>query len=267
LAKSKGKVVNRLTGLYQSAMGKKVIVAVTGILMLGFLLGHVAGNLKVFLPPLADGTPDIDHYGHFLRTMGEPLVPHAFLLWVARTVLLVSLVLHVVCVMHLATENLSAREVDYEIRTFSKATPPARWMMYSGGYLLVFIVLHLLHFTFGAIGPSFEHGKIMSNLQASFSQVPWVAAYMISMAVVAMHLYHGAWSLFQTLGLDNPDRNRGIRRTSAVVAIGLAIAFASVPVAILVGAVKNSAPETQRDIQAGQFELLDGQSESVKEQP
>lgn len=258
--------MNRLMGLYQSAMGKKVIVAVTGILMLGFLLGHVAGNLKVFLPALPDGTPDIDHYGHFLRTMGEPLVPHAMLLWVARLVLLVSLVLHVICVMHLSTGNLSAREVDYEKRTFSKATPPARWMMYTGGYLLVFIVLHLLHFTFGAIGPSFEHGKIMNNLQASFSHIGWVAAYVVSMLVVAMHLYHGAWSLFQTLGLDNPDRNQGIRRASAIVAVGLAIAFTSVPIAILVGAVKHSEAPTQASIQSNQTHLPGGPIESVKEQ-
>ncbi len=253
--------------LYQSAMGKKLIVAVTGILMLGFLLGHVAGNLKVFLPPLADGTPDIDHYGHFLRTMGEPLVPHAFLLWMARSVLLVSLVLHVVCVMQLAIDNVSAREVDYEKRTFSKATPPARWMMYTGAYLLIFIVLHLLHLTVGAIGPRFEHGKVMNNLQSSFSQIPWVAAYMISMAVVAMHLYHGAWSLFQTLGLDNPDRNRGIRRAAAFVSIGLAVAFTSVPIAILVGAVKNAEPSTRAQIQVDHHKSLDGKTESVKEQP
>jgi succinate dehydrogenase / fumarate reductase cytochrome b subunit len=259
--------VNRLIGLYQSTLGKKVIVSVTGILMLGFLLGHVAGNLKVFLPPLPDGTPDIDHYGHALRTLGEPFVPEMMLLWVARSVLLVSLILHVVCVLQLSSSNLTAREIDYEKRTFARATPPARWMMVTGLYLLAFIAIHLLHLTVGVLDPAFEHGRIMHNLQSSFRQVPWVAAYAVSMIVIALHLYHGAWSLFQTLGLDNPDRNRGIRRASAVVSIGLAIAFLSVPVGILTGMVRNPTMSQQTLNDVGRSTSTAENAETGKEQP
>jgi succinate dehydrogenase / fumarate reductase, cytochrome b subunit len=237
--------VNRLIRLYQTTIGKKFIVAVTGIVMIGFLIGHMAGNLKVFLPPLPDGTPDIDHYGHFLRTMGEPLVPHAFLLWVARLVLLASLILHVVCVIQLSSANLSAREVGYDKRKWSRATPSARWMMFTGLFLLGFIVVHLLHLTLGVLTPGFEHGRIMNNLQTSFRSPFWVIGYAVSMLIVATHLFHGTWSLFQTLGLDNPDRNRGLRRLAAVLAIGLAIAFVSVPVSIFTGLVKNSEPAKQ----------------------
>ncbi len=244
--------MNRLIRLYQTSLGKKFIVAVTGIVMIGFLIGHMAGNLKVFLPALPDGTPDIDHYGHFLRTMGEPLVPYAFLLWVARIVLLISLILHVVCVMQLSSANLSAREVDYNKRSWSRATPSARWMMYTGLYLLGFIIVHLLHLTLGVLTPGFEHGRVMNNLQTSFSSPLWAIGYGLSMLVVALHLFHGTWSLFQTLGLDNPDRNRGLRRFAAVLSIVIAIGFVSVPASILTGLVKN--PEPSRQAVAGEIE-------------
>ncbi len=232
------KIVNRLIGLYQTTVGKKIIVAVTGIVMLGFLVGHVAGNLKVFLPPV-EGIPDIDVYAEYLRTIGDPLLPHGFVIWAARIVLLISLVLHVACVIQLSRGNLTARETDYQRRTYARATPPARWMMFTGLFLLGFIIMHLAHFTVGAIEPSrFEQGQVYRNLQDAFGRFPWFAIYVASMAVIALHLYHGAWSLFQTLGLDNPDRNRGLRRLSAVIAIGLAIAFASIPFAFFSGVLK-----------------------------
>lgn len=229
--------MNRLLALYKSTLGKKFIVAVTGVIMLGFLLGHVAGNLKIFLPPV-DGQPDIDYYAHYLRTIGEPFLPYAAFLWVARLVLLGSLVLHVVCVMQLSTANLAARQVEYANRKYARATPPARWMMYTGGFLLFFIVVHLLHFTIGALGGGFQHGKVYQNLHGSFTNVMWVGFYIVSLAIVALHLYHGAWSLFQTLGLDNPDRNRGLRRLAAVLAIGLFAGFVAVPVSFLTGIAK-----------------------------
>jgi len=236
--------VNRLLAVYKSTLGKKFIVALTGIVMMGFLLGHVAGNLKIFLPPVDGGPgvgmqPDIDYYAHFLREMGEPLLPHEALLWVARIVLLVSLVLHVICVMQLSTTNMAARKVEYSNRKFARATPPARWMMYTGSFLLLFIVVHLLHFTFGVFGGGFEYGKVYQNLYGSFTNIVWVMFYVISMAVIGLHLYHGAWSLFQTLGLDNPDRNRGIRRLAAVLAVGLFIGFVTVPTAFLIGIAKS----------------------------
>lgn len=239
--------MNRLLTLYRSTLGKKFIVALTGIVMLGFLLGHVAGNLKIFLPPV-DGQPDIDHYAESLRTLGEPFLPYAAFLWTARIVLLGALVMHVICVMQLSTANLSARNVDYASRKFAKATSPARWMMYTGGFLLVFVVVHLLHFTFGMFGGGFEHGKVYANLHGSFTNVVWVLFYVISLAIVALHLYHGVWSLFQTLGLDNPDRNRGLRRLAAVLAVGLFVGFVTVPTAFLVGMVKGPEATQNSDV-------------------
>lgn len=228
--------MNRLFALYRTTPGKKLIVAVSGILMLGFLIGHIAGNLKVFLPEV-NGTPDIDIYAEYLREIGVPLLPHTFVLWVARVVLLAALVLHVTCVIQLSAHNRSARQVDYRQRHFAQATPPARWMMYSGLYLLGFVILHLLQFTFGVVS-QYEPGAVYDNLQAAFSHLPWAVLYVISMVVIGLHLYHGAWSLFQTVGLDNPDRNRGLRRGAAVLAVGLAILFSSIPVAFLTGVLK-----------------------------
>lgn len=237
--------MERLASLYRTTLGKKVIVAVTGIVMLGFLVGHVSGNLKVFLPDMPDGTPDIDVYGQYLREIGEPLLPHAGLLWFARIVLLVSLVLHVICVMQLSTGNLTAREVDYQKREYRQASPSARWMMYSGGFLLVFIVFHLAHLTLGIIQPGlFEHGAVYANLYQAFTQPLFAGIYAVSMVIIALHLFHGTWSLFQTLGLDNPDRNRGLRRLAAVVAVGLAVAFVAVPIAFLSGALKEKPGST-----------------------
>jgi succinate dehydrogenase / fumarate reductase cytochrome b subunit len=230
--------VRRLGALYRSTVGKKFIVAVTGIVMVGFLIGHVAGNLKVFLPPV-DGQPDIDVYAGYLRSLGEPLLPHMAFLWLARIVLLGSLVLHVVCVIQLSTTNLVARSVEYQSRRYSRATPPARWMMYTGSFLLLFIIVHLLHFTVGAFGAGFEHGRVYQNLYGSFSSALWVLFYAVSLGIVALHLYHGVWSLFQTLGFDNPDRNRGYRRLAAVLAVGLFVGFVAVPVSFFSGALKS----------------------------
>ncbi len=231
--------MRRLVVLYRSIVGKKIIVAVTGVLMLGFLIGHVAGNLKVFLPDTPEGRPDIDEYAEFLKEIGEPLIPHAGALWVARLVLLASLILHVVCVIQLARLNRAARPIGYQQNRFARATESARWMMYTGLFLLVFVLFHLLHFTLGWIQPSrFEHGQVYENLQAAFNQFTWFAVYIVSIAILTLHLVHGTWSLFQTLGWDNPDRNRGLRRLAMGISVVLFVGFVAVPTAFFVGVLK-----------------------------
>jgi succinate dehydrogenase / fumarate reductase cytochrome b subunit len=234
--------VRRLLLLYRSVLGKKVIVAVTGAIMLGFLLLHVAGNLKTFLPDPSPGVADIDVYSHFLRTMGEPLLPHSAALWIFRVVLVTALVLHVVCVVQLAMQNRRARPLKYDRIVYVEATASARWMLYTGALLLLFVVFHLLHFTTGSIDPGrFRHGAVYENLYRAFDQWRFAALYLAASIVLALHLFHGTWSLFQSLGLDNPDRNRGIRRTAVVIAIVLPLAFASVPIAFFSGVMKAPA--------------------------
>lgn len=231
--------MNRLASLYRNTIGKKIIVAVTGVTMLGFLFGHVSGNLKAFLPDTEAGSPDIDAYASFLRQLGEPLLPHGAALWFVRFVLLVALGFHVSCVIQLARRNRVARPVSYGKRRYVQSTLAARWMMFSGLLLLAFFVFHILHFTTGDIAPeSFEEGAVYANLYRAFSSWPFVLFYIASMALVGFHLYHGLWSLFQTLGFDSPDRNRGLRRIAMFLAVVLFIGFASVPLAFWSGRLK-----------------------------
>ena len=231
--------MRRLLALYRSSIGKKAIVAVTGALLLGFLLLHVIGNLKVFLADPEPGVPDIDVYSRFLRTMGEPLLPYAGALWIMRLVLLAALGLHVLCVIQLALRSRRARPVPYASRRYVQASTSARWMLYSGPLILVFVVVHILQFTTGSLDSArFTAGAVYANLYRAFQLWFYVAFYLAALLVIALHLYHGAWSLFQSLGLDNPDRNRGLRALAAALAVGLFVAFASVPLAFVTGTLE-----------------------------
>jgi succinate dehydrogenase / fumarate reductase cytochrome b subunit len=234
----------RFTRLNSSLVGKKIIAALTGIVLLGFLIGHVTGNLKVFTGNDADGIPHIDLYGHFLRIIGDPLVPPGAILWSARAVLLVSLILHVVTVIQLAMINQAARPVKYFRQRSRSATLPAKYMLVSGIILLVFIVMHLLHFTVGAIPwfGKFEHSRVYANLYHSFTQFPVAIMYVVAMMAIGFHLFHGVWSLFQTLGLDNPDRNRILRLIATFTAVGLFIGFSSIPLAFMLGFMPEPPP-------------------------
>ena len=228
--------MRRLLLLYRSLVGKKVIVAITGAIWLGFLLLHVIGNLKAFLPDPEPGIPDIDVYSHFLRTMGEPILPHAVALGLFRVVLVVALVLHVVCVVQLAARNRRARPVSYDRVDYAEASVSARSMLYTGALLLFFLAVHLPHLTTGDLDAAhFVPGAVYRNLTLAFAQWPFTSLYLVAMVVLGSHLYHGAWSLFQTLGLDNPDRNRGLRRFAMVIAIVFPVGFAAVPVAFFSG--------------------------------
>ena len=228
--------MKRLLQLYRSLLGKKAIVAVTGAILLGFLVLHMIGNLKAFLPDAGPGVPDIDLYSRFLRTMGEPILPYSVALWIVRMVTGSALVLHVVCVFQLASHNRRARPIHYDRAQYTEATTSGRWMLYTGSLLLLFLLFHLLQFTTGSIDSSrFVDGAVYSNLFQAFHQWYFAALYVVAMVILALHLYHGAWSVFQSLGYDSPDRNRGLRRLAMIVALGLAISFAAVPAAFFSG--------------------------------
>ena len=228
--------MTRWLALYRSSVGKKAIAAVTGAILLGFLFLHVAGNLKAFLGDAAPGVPDIDVYARFLRTMGEPLLPYGSALWATRIILATALVLHVTCVVQLSLRSHRARPVGYRQAHYVQAKRAARWMLVTGALVLAFLVVHILQFTTGTIDASrFVDGAVYANLHAAFAAGPWIFLYLGAMVVVALHLHHGAWSLFQSLGIDNPDRNRGLRLLAAGAAVALFLAFTSVPVAFATG--------------------------------
>ena len=233
------KIMRRLKLLFASSIGKKFIAAITGLIMFGFLVGHAAGHMKIFTGADAAGVPHIDHYGQFLKDFGAPALPPMLALWGARMFLLGAVVLHVVTVILLSDQNKRARPVGYVKKKRSAASPAALYMMFTGTAILAFIVLHILHFTSGSLPllGKHTHGAVYSNMMNSFSGSHWwvALAYIIMMVVIGFHLYHGVWSLFQTLGLDNPDRNIFLRAFAIIFAVGVSAAFILVPLSFLSG--------------------------------
>ena len=228
--------MHRLRLLYRTTLGKKAIVAITGVVLFGFVVTHVLGNLKVFTGNADDGTPHIDVYAQFLRTMGEPMLPHGTALWTVRIILLVSFALHVAVVIQLAKQNHQARPIEYAQHVHAQSNRNARVMLISGLLLIVFLIVHILQFTTGTIDITpIIHGEVYANLYDAFQKWFFTLFYVVAMALLGSHLYHGAWSLFQTLGLDNPDRNRGLRLFAAISAVVVFVGFCAVPVLFFVG--------------------------------
>ena len=201
-------------------------MAVTGLIMVGFLISHVLGNLQVFEGPLK-----INDYSAALRRLGP-------LLWLARGVLIVSVILHIIAAYQLTRRKQVARPVGYADQEPQVSTYAARTIRWGGVLVLIFIVLHLLHFTFGTIHPAFDHKDVYGNMVAGF-QIWWVSLlYLVAMVVVGLHLYHGTWSSLRTLGLTRPSVDPLKRRVVTVLAWAIFLGFSSIPIAVLAGLVK-----------------------------
>ena len=190
---------------YRSAVGKKWVMAVTGLIGLGFIVGHMIGNLKLYL-----SREEIDLYGEALRDFPKHLLPRTVFLWTLRIVLIVALVLHVHCAYSLTRMNQKARPVRYQSkRDYSVANYASRTMRWSGVIVLLFIVFHLLDLTWGGGGADFQRGDPYNNLVRSFDRPLVAAVYVIANLALGLHLYHGAWSMFQSLGVNNPRYQPG----------------------------------------------------------
>jgi succinate dehydrogenase / fumarate reductase cytochrome b subunit len=223
--------MRRVTNLYRSSVGKKVFMAVTGALFVVFVLGHMYGNLKAFYGP-----ETFNHYAEFLREMGSPLLMHGQLLWVLRFGLLLALALHVVPALQLWWTGYYARPVKYQRGlTAEESTVASRTMRWGGLLLLAFVILHLLHLTVGTIHPDFVPGDAYNNLVVGFQWWPVPAAYIVVMAGLCFHLYHGVWSAMQTLGINHPRFNRYRRPIALMVAGVVFVGFVTTPVAVLTG--------------------------------
>jgi succinate dehydrogenase / fumarate reductase cytochrome b subunit len=218
--------------LLDSTIGKKAVMAVTGIILVGFVVGHMVGNLQLFLPAHG-GEPALDEYGRFLRSF-----LHGGGLWVARAVLLGSVIAHIWAAVTLTQRNGAARPVAYRNLGHSASTLSSRTMIVSGLVVFLFIVYHLLHFTLGSVHPAFHEGKVFHNVVTGF-QVPWVSAfYILAMLALAPHLRHGIWSLFQTLGLSHPRYDRLRPQLALAITLLVVAANISFPVAVLAGVVR-----------------------------
>lgn len=214
-----------IPGFLASSVGKKVVMAVTGIILFGFVTVHMLGNLQAYLGPEA-----LNHYAEFLRTS-----LHGGGLWMARTVLIAAVLLHAWSALSLNRINRAARPIGYRAQQFQTASWASRTMPWTGVLLGIFVIYHILHFTTGQVHPHFIQGDAYQNFVAGF-QVPLASMfYILAQICLGFHLWHGIWSLTQTLGWSHPRFDR-LRR---LIAYGMAILVAGVnitfPLAVLTG--------------------------------
>ena len=222
----------------RSSLGLKIVMALTGIVLFGFVVGHMIGNLQVYLGPEV-----FNHYAETLRELG-----HGMLLWVARAGLLVAVGLHIWSAWRLTLMNNAARPVGYREVERRESSYASRTMRWSGVILLLFIVYHLLHFTIGvhAVHPHFVPGDAYHNFVTGF-QNPLVSFfYILAMLALGLHLYHGAWSFMQTLGLSHPRYDHLRYAFAALVTIVILAGNISFPVAVLTGYVHEQADSGTR---------------------
>lgn len=217
---------------YRSAIGKKAVMAVTGVMLFGWIFGHTLGNLKVFL-----GAEHLNTYAEWLRTMGAPAMPNSSLLWILRVVMIVAVVLHIVAATQLTLMSRAARPTAYRVRNNEASSYASRTMRWGGVIILLFIFYHLAHLTFGGhVTPvPFIKGDVYHNVVAGF-QVWWVAAiYIVANLALGLHLYHGLWSMFNSLGLNHQRFNLWRRYFAIAFALIITVGNLSMPVAVLAG--------------------------------
>src|SRR5262245_20214357 len=184
--------------LYKSAVGKKAVMAASGIVLFGFVLVHMIGNLKLYEGVDEQGHYILNNYAGFLRSVGTPAFPTSGLLWIARSILIVAVVLHIWAAWQLTLMNRAARPVGYAGRDLVQADYASRTMRWSGVIILLFVVYHLLDLTFGAANPNYVEGDVYHNVVASFSRWPVALFYVLANVALGFHLYHGLWSMFQS---------------------------------------------------------------------
>lgn len=228
-------VTNPLAAFWATAIGKKVVMAITGVIMIGFVILHMLGNLKIFAGP-----DQINAYSKFLRTVGEPELGYGDALWIVRIVLLAAVTLHIIAAVQLSRMSLAARPVKYADRKNVETTFAARTMRWGGALLAIFIVFHILHFTLGAVGfapGQYQDLHVYQNVVAGFSIWPVSVFYIIAMAALCLHLDHGIWSFLQTLGWSTARNAAKLKAISRIIAIVLFAGFISVPLAVMTGLV------------------------------
>jgi succinate dehydrogenase / fumarate reductase, cytochrome b subunit len=211
---------------YSSTTGKKAAMAVSGCILFLFVVGHLIGNLQIY-----EGPEKLNRYAVLLRS--EPP-----LLWTVRVVLLAMVLLHIWSSVQLAVRNTGARPVGYHKKQATGSSYASRTMYWSGPIILAFIIYHLLDFTFGKTNPHYQPGNVYGNVVASFQVIPIAAFYIIAMLLLCLHLYHGLWSMFQSLGIAHPRYTPMFKRGAAVTAILIALGNISIPVAVLSGWVR-----------------------------
>jgi succinate dehydrogenase / fumarate reductase cytochrome b subunit len=218
----------RSARFWASTNGKKIIMALSGAILFAFVLFHMIGNLQVF-----EGAGQMNFYALALRRFPE-------LLWGARIFLLLAVILHIWASIGLAARKIEARPVAYASKESVASTYASRTMYWSGPIVLAFIIFHLLHLTAGVVYPEakFIEGDVYHNVVAGFSVWYVSAWYVFSMILLGLHIRHGAWSMFQSLGLNHPRHTPILKKTAAVLAIVIVAGYISIPISVLLGLVK-----------------------------
>ncbi len=224
--------------LYQTAVGKKWVMAITGIGLIGYVVAHMFGNLKLFL-----GAEGIYHYGEFLRDMGEPIFPRTVVLWLLRLGLITFFALHIHSAYTLTRMNQASRSTRYQGgRDYQAANFASRTMRWTGIIVGLFVLFHLADLTWGWTSDDWVRGDVYNNVVDSFQRWPVALLYIVANIALGIHIFHGAWSMFQSLGINNPAYNRlrqGLAYTLAAVIVIGNLAF---PIAVLTGALDHVEP-------------------------
>ena len=222
--------IHRAVRFYEAPIGKKVVMAVTGVILFAYVVGHLLGNLQIY----AADPQQINRYAAFLHSPSNVAA-----LWGVRAVLFLAVVLHITASIQLWLQNRAARPIGYAKKDDVPASYAARTMLWSGPIIAAFVIFHVLHLTVGDVVPIREiapnQPDVRYNVIAGF-QNPWISGvYIFAMALLCMHLFHGLWSMFQSVGLSHPRYTPGIKKGAAIVAILILIGNISIPIAVLAG--------------------------------
>ncbi len=215
----------RAMTFYSTTVGKKVVMAATGVLLVLWIIGHMLGNLQIFM-----GAERLNAYAHFLKSTGE-------LLWGVRIVMLAAIILHILAAVQITLANWKARPVGYAMKKDIETGYAARTMIVSGPLILLYVIYHLMMFTFLQTPQGLSDTDVYGNVVKAFQQPGISAVYIVAMLVLGFHLYHGIWSMLQTLGINHPKLNRLRRVAASVLAVLIAAGYISIPVSVLLGIV------------------------------
>jgi len=222
--------IHRAIRFYEAPIGKKAVMAVTGVMLFGYVLGHLLGNLQIY----ASDPQQINRYAAFLHNPSNVVA-----LWGVRVVLLTALLMHITSSVQLWLQNRAARPIRYYKKADVPTSYAARTMMWSGPIVGAFVVFHILHLTTGAVLPLREVAEnapdVRYNVVSGFQNYAVSGFYIFAMILLCMHLYHGLWSMFQSLGLNHPRYTPRLKTGAAIVAILIAIGNCSIPIAVMAG--------------------------------
>ncbi|MEO1085930.1 MAG: succinate dehydrogenase cytochrome b subunit [Acidobacteriota bacterium] len=225
--------------LYRSPMAKKVVMAVTGLMLFGFVVAHMVGNLKLY-----QGAEKLDAYAVGLRELGAPVLGYGEAIWILRLGLIAAIALHILSAYQLTMINRRARKGTYRKTRHQESTYASRTMRWGGVIIILFVVYHLLHFTTGHVHPDFVYGEVFNNVVIGF-QNPIVAGfYILANLALGLHLFHGLWSMFQTLGWNGPRFNPARKAFAVAFALLITSVNISFPVAVMTGAVAQEEAKT-----------------------